>query len=274
MLFIAVFTVYSIINFGVIMFSKKIFLAMALCITSHTALSSMTISGTRIIFPGSEKEVSVRTNNKGATPPLVQVWVDDGRTNADVNSMKIPFLVTPPVYRVEPGKGQTVRLIYNGMMLPQDKESLFWFNMLEIPAVSKNDAVTPNKLELAFRTRIKIFYRPVSLKSTSTREVDKLQWSLIDDAKKGRGVRITNPTPYYMSFDGGSFKTAGREIELNLDMVPPFASSDFYTASALPSGSAVQNIRYRIINDFGAVRVSTLVQKEGKGWTLSQEQKD
>ncbi|WP_237742372.1 fimbria/pilus periplasmic chaperone, partial [Yersinia pestis] len=88
-----------------------------------------------MIFPAAEKEVSIRTNNKGVQPALVQVWVDDGKTNANINSMKLPFMVTPPVFRVEPGKGQTVRMIYNGMALPQNKESVFWFNMLEIPAV-------------------------------------------------------------------------------------------------------------------------------------------
>ncbi len=116
----------------------------------------MTISGTRVIFPAAEKEVSIRTNNKGVQPALVQVWVDDGKTNANINSMKLPFMVTPPVFRVEPGKGQTVRMIYNGMALPQNKESVFWFNMLEIPAVKK-EGNTQNKLELAFRTRIKVF---------------------------------------------------------------------------------------------------------------------
>ncbi|WP_234007321.1 fimbria/pilus periplasmic chaperone [Cronobacter malonaticus] len=98
-----------------------------------TCTASMTISGTRIIFLGSEKDVSVRTNNKGNQPALVQVWVDDGKTDSNINTVKVPFVVTPPVYRVEPGRGQSVRLVYNGMVLPQDRESVYWFNMLEIP---------------------------------------------------------------------------------------------------------------------------------------------
>lgn len=119
--------------------------------------ASMTISGTRIVFPGDEKETSVRTTNKGSQPALVQVWVDDGKADADINAVKIPFVVTPPVYRVEPGRGQSVRLVYNGMNLPQDRESVYWFNMLEIPPAPAG-AVKKNRLELAFRTRIKIFF--------------------------------------------------------------------------------------------------------------------
>lgn len=122
-----------------------------------TCTASMTISGTRIIFPGSEKDVSVRTNNKGNQPALVQVWVDDGKTDSILIQVKVPFVVTPPVYRVEPGRGQSVRLVYNGMVLPQDRESVYWFNMLEIPPAPVS-SVKKNRLELAFRTRIKIFF--------------------------------------------------------------------------------------------------------------------
>lgn len=76
--------------------------------------ASMTISGTRIIFPGNEKDVSVRTNNKGSQPALVQVWVDDGKTDSDINQVKVPFVVTPPVYRVEPGEDKVSVLFITG----------------------------------------------------------------------------------------------------------------------------------------------------------------
>ncbi|WP_158698943.1 fimbria/pilus periplasmic chaperone, partial [Cronobacter dublinensis] len=79
-------------------YSLKV-MAVFLCGIS-TCTASMTISGTRIIFPGDEKDISVRTNNKGNQPALVQVWVDDGKADADLNAVKIPFVVTPPVYRV------------------------------------------------------------------------------------------------------------------------------------------------------------------------------
>ncbi|WP_179141328.1 fimbria/pilus periplasmic chaperone, partial [Cronobacter sakazakii] len=96
--------------------SFKFLKIMAVFLCGISACSaSMTISGTRIIFPGNEKDVSVRTNNKGSQPALVQVWVDDGKTDSDINQVKVPFVVTPPVYRVEPGRGQSVRLVYNGM---------------------------------------------------------------------------------------------------------------------------------------------------------------
>lgn len=138
-----------------------------------------------MFFPGNEREHMVRTNNKSSSPLLVQVWVDDGTTNGDINKLKVPFTVTPPVYRVEPGKGQSVRLIYNGMTLPQDRESVFWFNMLEIPPVNESVA-DKDRLELAFRTRIKIFYRPSILKASALREFNSIKWQVISPRKESK----------------------------------------------------------------------------------------
>lgn len=229
--------------------------------------SAMTINGTRIVFPGSEKELNVRTNNKGKNPSLVQVWVDDGNANADVNSMKLPFMVTPPVYRVEPGKGQSVRLIYNGMALPQDRESVFWFNMLEVPPVLK-DADKSDRLELAFRTRIKIFYRPKALTSSGVAEMSKIKWEVLGN---NTGIRVINPTPYYLSFDSASVKIAGKSVALNTDMVAPFGSQDFLLKDK-GSVAGMSAVAFRMLNDYGSAFDRVLNPGSGKELILKQEE--
>ncbi|WON77480.1 fimbria/pilus periplasmic chaperone [Serratia sp. UGAL515B_01] len=241
----------------------RVLLLAALMTACAPAIASMTISGTRVIFPGSEKEVLVRTNNKGTTPALVQVWVDDGDTNPNLDNVKTPFVVTPPVYRVEPGKGQSVRMIYNGMALPQDRESLFFFNMLEIPPKAK-DADQGQKLELAFRTRIKIFYRPTGIEeSSSENERDKLKWEVVSDAQRGIGFKVTNPTAYYFSFDSVIVMSDGRKITLNSDMVPPIGSKVLYPAQKLTG--AVSSLEFKLINDYGAVIAEKLVWSAAAG---------
>lgn len=92
--------------FGNVMFYKTIILVLSLIAGNIPTYAAMTISGTRVIFPAAQKEVNIRTNNKGAEPALVQVWVDDGSSNTKINDVKIPFMVTPPVFRVEGGKGR------------------------------------------------------------------------------------------------------------------------------------------------------------------------
>lgn len=253
------------------MLKNKIALAMLSVMLSFSATAAMTISGTRIIYPGGEKEVSVRTNNRGDHPPLVQVWVDDGKTTGDVNNMKVPFIVTPPIYRVEPGKGQTVRVIYNGMALPQDRESLYWFNMLEIPPAQSETSDNKNRLELAFRTRIKIIYRPSSLGYSGVEKLHDVTWQVIDNPKFGRGVKISNPTAYFMNFDGGEFTAGGRVWNIDLDMLAPLQSKEFYAMPSMPAGSTISSANIRIINDFGAAMIRKLKSGEGNTLTLTAD---
>lgn len=243
------------------MFYKTIILVLSLIVGNIPTYAAMTISGTRVIFPAAQKEVNVRTNNKGTEPALVQVWVDDGSSNAKINNVTVPFIVTPPVFRVESGKGQSVRMIYNGMALPQDKESVFWFNMLEIPAVQK-DSADKNKLELAFRTRIKIFYRPTALNSSSAEQAEKLQWELVNDSQKGQGVKVTNPSPYYFSFDSGSVTAGGKKVELKTDMLAPLSTSVFYPNSKV---SGISTMSYKLLNDYGSAIDGNISFAQGKG---------
>ncbi|WP_158780622.1 molecular chaperone [Pantoea sp. BAV 3049] len=238
---------------------------MMLCLVAN-GQAAMTISGTRIIFPGNEKELNVRTNNRGTNASLVQVWVDDGDANADVNSMKVPFMVTPPVFRVEPGKGQSVRMIYNGMALPQDRESVFWFNMLEVPPVMKSMEKV-DRLELAFRTRIKIFYRPKALTSSGVGEADKIKWEVLSN---GAGIRITNPTPYYLSFDSAEVQIGGKSAALNTDMIAPLESKDFLLKNK-GSVAGMTGMTFRLLNDYGSAYNGKLSVTGGKGLVLQQK---
>lgn len=141
---------------------RRMVLALLLSSYLPSADASMVIDGTRIIFPGDKKEIAVRATNMGETPSLTQVWVDDGRVQNQPEKDAAPFIVLPPIVRIEPGKGQSWRLVFNGSRLPQDRESLFWFNLLDIPPEPKNGK-TDNYLQLAIRSRIKLFYRPAGV---------------------------------------------------------------------------------------------------------------
>jgi len=51
----------------------------------------------------------------------MQVWVDRfGETPESANE-PVPFLVTPPIFRMEPNEGQSIRLLYTREALPQDR---------------------------------------------------------------------------------------------------------------------------------------------------------
>ncbi|VEC04888.1 chaperone protein EcpD [Klebsiella pneumoniae] len=85
----------------------------------------------------------------GETPSLTQVWVDDGRVQNQPEKDAAPVYCAAADCAHRPGKGQSWRLVFNGSRLPQDRESLFWFNLLDIPPEPKNGK-TDNYLQLAY----------------------------------------------------------------------------------------------------------------------------
>ena len=115
--------------------------------------ASIVITGTRVIYSQGERSVSVKLNNNGKSPVLIQSWVDDGVMSKSPDTSTAPFIVTPPINRVDPGKGQTLQISFTGKHLPSDKESVFWLNVLEVPArnsAKKDNNIGITKLFLSF----------------------------------------------------------------------------------------------------------------------------
>lgn len=82
---------------------QAVLLATAVLATSN-ASADIVISGTRIIYPQSSKDVVVNLDNHGTKPLLVQTWLDDGRDGVNPEELKLPFIITPPVSRIDPKK--------------------------------------------------------------------------------------------------------------------------------------------------------------------------
>ncbi|ESN16052.1 chaperone EcpD [Enterobacter sp. MGH 24] len=210
---------------------------------SHSALADIVISGTRVIYPQSAKDVTVNMENRGNKPLLVQTWLDDGRDTTNPQELKLPFIVTPPVSRVDPAKGQTVRITWLGQSMPQDRETMYWFNVLEVPPKTK-DAESQNMLQLAFRTRIKMFFRPDGLKGDASTAAAQLKWS-----QQANSLVARNDSPFYVSVAKIEASAGGKAIEVEPHVVAPFASQSYVMKNA---GSAqIKKLTYVSINDFG-----------------------
>ncbi|KAG0923804.1 hypothetical protein G6F57_014980 [Rhizopus arrhizus] len=81
----------------------------ALTLVAQTAEAGVVIAGTRVIFPEQEREVTLRLSNTSQTPSLVQAWIDDGDPRATPEqSAGVPFVIRPPVFRMNAGAGQPV----------------------------------------------------------------------------------------------------------------------------------------------------------------------
>ena len=93
---------------------RSVAMALLLMLTAGQTMANIVITGTRVIYPSDEKEVTVKLENKGKGPVLIQAWIDDGDINATPDSLRVPFVISPPLNRVDPEKGQTLRISFTG----------------------------------------------------------------------------------------------------------------------------------------------------------------
>ncbi|HDR2705895.1 TPA: molecular chaperone [Enterobacter mori] len=197
-----------------------------------TANAGVIIGGTRVIFEGAKKEATINITNPDNTPYLIQSWID----MQDGVSGKAPFIITPPLYRLDGGQKNLERIVMTSS-LPQEQESLFWLNIKAIPSASKQ----MNALQIAVKTRIKLIYRPEGLRaSTPEEQANKLTWQ-----QSGNAIQVNNPTPYVINFN--EITLGGRKLD-DVTYVLPGASARF----SLPEGVSGHSLTFKVINDYGS----------------------
>ena len=189
---------------------RTCFLSVAI-FCSQSIFAGVTIDGTRIIFPSNAKSISVQLRNGFSTPALVQTWIDNGDIDQIPNADQIPFVLTPPLSRVEPNKGQIIRIIPTGSpSLPQDRESLFWFNM------SANTAYAS----------IKAKYNQLT-----------------------KEINLNNPTPYFITITQMDFQSKSEHMEYSQAvMLKPFSQQ---AVDKLTVNFSPEKFSYQIVNDLG-----------------------
>ncbi|NMV41361.1 fimbrial biogenesis chaperone [Ralstonia insidiosa] len=231
---------------------KRLALACAIGSIATMANASVVITGTRVIYPAAEREVTVKLTNDGKEPALVQTWIDDGDESTAAQKRAMPFTLTPPVFRLDPAKGQTLRVTYTHEPLAADRESVYYLNVLEIPPRAKADD-DRNMLQMAFRSRIKLFFRPAGLDGDANEAPEKVSWSLTKTAD-GKHVALLakNPTPYHVNVAGTSVDVGGKTFNSAPGMIKPHDQREFVLPDLKTLPAESTRIRFETINDFGA----------------------
>jgi len=206
---------------------------MVLLLPALTYAGGVALSTTRVIYPAEKKEASLTvSNNDKKEDFLIQSWVEDASGNK-----KTPFIVTPPLFQLDHGKDNVLRIVNVGAGLPQDRESVYWLNVKSIPPRSEN----VNVLQIAVRTRLKLFYRPAGLTGKPLDAEGLLQFR-----QQGQQLMVTNPSGYNLTL--GRVTVNQKELK-TLGMVPAKGQ----LALTLPAASShAGQVEYTVINDFGA----------------------
>lgn len=222
---------------------NRLLLMTCLGLSSHFATAGVSVGGTRVVYDAAQKEASIAVTNSDKTAPyLIQTWVDNFSEN-DKN--KVPFIVTPPLFRLDAKQENTLRIVYTGAALPQDRESAFWLNVKAIPSSKKTDQ---NTLHVSLNTRIKLFYRPKALNNQHSSEAYKA----LTFARDGRQLTVTNPTGYYISFQ--SLKVGEMDIK-EASMIAPKETQQL----PLPN-EAKGSVSWQTINDYGGTTETATAQ--------------
>ena len=209
-------------------------------LVTQQAQAAIALDRTRVIFDGGQKSVSLNVSNQNKQLPyLAQGWIEDEQGN----KIQSPLTVLPPVQRIEPGKPSQVKIqaLPAAKLLAQDKETLYYFNLREIPPRSSK----ANTLQIALQTRIKLFYRPAGIAMDTNAAPPQEQMTL---SKQGDKYMVNNPTPYYVTIVDAAARKDGPGIKsFEPMMVPPKSNLPLTVGAAAVGNSPV--LTY--VNDYG-----------------------
>lgn len=209
-------------------------------LTVSQANAAIALDRTRVVFDGAQKSISLNISNQNKQLPyLAQGWIEDEKGQ----KIQSPLTVLPPVQRVEPGKPSQVKIqaLPTVKALPQDRESVYYFNLREIPPKSTK----PNTLQIALQTRIKLFYRPAGIAIPNNSPPPQESMTLI---RQGAVYMVNNPTPYYVTLvDAASTKNGLGVNGFEPMMIAPKSQMPLTVSAAAVGNSPV--LTY--VNDYG-----------------------
>jgi P pilus assembly chaperone PapD len=243
-------------------------LCLALWAGCGPASAQLLLSSSRLVYPVGARQVEMTITNDGQRLITAQAWVDADEIQARPEDTQAPFLVSPPVSKIQPGKSQTLRISYTGAPTTGDRETLYYLNILDIaPPPEKNAGA--NYMRMHVRSRFKVFYRPAGLAGDPVAAAKALVWKLTADGipggsqvSGGRAQLIAdNPSPYFVSLVNVRLMRGSEVLrELPPAMASPFGQARLNVDNPHFEWRQATTVQYEFIDDYGSNRltVSTL----------------
>ncbi|EIN1293652.1 fimbrial chaperone [Escherichia coli] len=205
------------------------------------SMAAFTLNGTRYIYEEGKKNISFEVTNNAEKTYGGQVWIDN--TNQGNGVCMVP---QPPFFKAGAKQKQIIRVMNTDSNLPKDRESLFWLNVQEIPPKPEMKDTDGSVLAIAMNTRVKLIYRPTSVKDGRKDAEKQLKLE-----QRGNETWLKNPTPYYMAIV--SLKHDGKDITLSDKVMADVAQLKPFSDVNL--GKKVSGkISVDAVNDWGGVQ--------------------
>lgn len=226
----------------------------SLLLVTLNGYAGMLVDKTRVIFPEGDVTQSLNIMNVNHYPSFVQLWVDSGEINNFKQSDEAPFLLIPPIFNLRADEIKSVKVIYNGKPLPADRESLYWINIYEVPAV-KETLSQEQFLLMSMKTQMKVIYRPKSLNGDVSKAGQSLSCSVRHD--KTFSLVCRNNTGYFLSYKDIHVISDQRGYKATADldlMIKPFSENHFALVEMPISVRNKENqIDFSLIDDKGEI---------------------
>jgi fimbrial chaperone protein len=196
----------------------------------------ISLGQTRVIFNETDRARTVQIKNSGDKTYLIQSLVQLGQDNQQA----APFIVTPPLFRLEPNSRNSLRIMrQNAGKLSQQHESVFYLSVLAIPAKT-SELTEQAQLSMGIRFSIKLFYRPAGLTMSPEEAYCKLQFTQV-----ANGVRVENPTPYFLTLGQLNINQSAVSFKQHPAMIAPHGNQIYPVTSPLAMAD------WRMITDYG-----------------------
>lgn len=223
---------------------KKLIFLLIISILPSTVLANIIINGTRVIYYEGTDSVNLQLTNNGDLASLVQSWIDDGDVDSTPENANSPFYLYPPIVKIAGRQGQTLRIKNSDEKQISNIEKVYYLNILDIP---ENAEALKGKsyLQLAMKTRIKVFYRPKGLTDNPEFINEKITYQL-----NGNKVIVKNNSQYHFTIASISTQETPRLTLADSEMIPPLSSRELPLINKLKNNSVV--VIY--VDDFGVYK--------------------
>jgi chaperone protein EcpD len=103
---------------------------------------------------------------------------------------------------------------------------------------------------MAFRSRVKLFFRPAALKGSADEAPAQVHWRLVQTGSRP-ALEGRNPSPFHVSFSALEIVGNGKAARLDDGgMIGPGETKAFPLSGQVPRGPDAR-VRYEALNDYG-----------------------
>jgi len=215
-------------------------LALIALLLACPARAVVNVDKTRLIFNEGEISQTLNLKNGDENPVIVQIWSDEGDMMLSPDISKTPLIALPPVVKMYPGEMRSIRVMLTSRAsLTADRESLYWLNIYQIPALAKSAEKAERKVVLPLRIRLKIFVRPAGVAAPRAEEVQKLRF-----VAQGNALKVVNPQPWFVNMR----LSVGDKLRVDDVVVAPQSQQTIPLNAPLAPG---EKVSFEVLNDNG-----------------------